>query len=141
MEWIQLYNEAKKMINNRRISLFIEAGAVAAALETKDGNIYVGVNIDSSCSLGMCAERNAMANMITHGEHSIKKIICVRKNGEVWVPCGSCREFMMELDLENKETEILVDINKMEVVKLKDLLPNWWGEKKIIEKALLNKGK
>ncbi|MDY3368015.1 MAG: cytidine deaminase [Zhenhengia yiwuensis] len=54
---------------------FIDAGGVAAALLTKGGNIYTGVCIDISCTLGMCAERNAIANMITNGESQIEKVV------------------------------------------------------------------
>lgn len=66
--WKKLYNKALKVQNNRIISPFIEAGEVSAAILTKKGNIYVGVCIDTACTLGMCAERNAIANMITNGE-------------------------------------------------------------------------
>ena len=67
--WERLYNAALQVQNPREISPFIEAGGVAAALLTKGGNIYVGVCIDTACTLGMCAERSAIANMITNGEH------------------------------------------------------------------------
>ena len=46
-------------------------------------NIYVGVCIDTVCSLGMCAERNALANMITNGENSICKVLAIAP--EWWV--------------------------------------------------------
>ena len=65
--WEELYTAARKVQNARAISPFIDAGGVAAALLTKAGNIYTGVCIDTDASLGMCAERNAMACMITHG--------------------------------------------------------------------------
>lgn len=55
--WDKLYSAARKVQNARTVSPFIDAGSVAAALITKDGNIYTGVCIDSACSLGMCAER------------------------------------------------------------------------------------
>lgn len=70
--WQALYNEAKNKLNPRTISPFIDAGGVAVALLTKGGNIYTGVCIDTSCTLGMCAERNAIANMITNGESQIE---------------------------------------------------------------------
>ena len=75
--WDQLYEEAKKRLNPRTISPFIEAGGVSAAILTDQGNIYTGVCIDTACSLGMCAERNAIANMITNGENKIVKLVCV----------------------------------------------------------------
>jgi len=55
----------------------VEAGDVSAAILTEKGNIYVGVCTDTTCSLGMCAERNAIANMITNGENDICRVIAV----------------------------------------------------------------
>jgi cytidine deaminase len=52
----ELYEIALKKINPRKISPFIEAGEVSAAILTENGNVYTGVCIDSACSLGMCAE-------------------------------------------------------------------------------------
>ena len=90
--WEKLYNEALQVQNARVISPFIEAGGVAAALLTKAGNIYVGVCIDTASTLGMCAERNAIANMITNGEHEIDKLVAIVEDGSVGSPCGACRE-------------------------------------------------
>ena len=72
--WNKLYNAAVKVQNSRTISPFIDAGGVVAAILTKQGNIYVGVCIDTASTLGMCAERNAIANMITNGENEIIKL-------------------------------------------------------------------
>lgn len=127
MKWKELYNIAKEKINPRKISPFIDAGSVAAAILTKSGNVYVGVCIDTSCTLGMCAERNAIANMITNGESEILKLVCVMKNGKVVSPCGACRELLMQLDVNSKNMEILVNIDTEEIVKLNDLIPEWWG--------------
>ena len=84
--WEKLYNEALQVQNARVISPFIEAGGVAAALLTKAGNIYVGVCIDTASTLGMCAERNAIANMITNGEHEIDKTVAIVEDGSVGSP-------------------------------------------------------
>ena len=70
---------------------------MAAAVLTKAGNIYLGVCIDTAASLGMCAERNAIANMITNGESQIDKVAAVMPDGTVGPPCCACREFMMQL--------------------------------------------
>lgn len=43
------------------------------------------------------------------------------------MPCGACREFLMQLSVKNKETEIMVDYDSRQTVKLEDLLPGWWG--------------
>ena len=126
--WKRLYDAAVKVQNGRQISPFIDAGGVAAALLTKGGNIYVGVCIDTCSGLGMCAERNAMANMLTHGESRIEKIVAVMPDGRVGSPCGACREFMMQLDGDSGEIEILLDLETEKTVKLKDLVPDWWGK-------------
>lgn len=125
--WEQLYNEAKRVQNNRTISPFIDAGGVSAAILTKSGNIYVGVCIDTACTLGMCAERNAIANMITNGESKIDKIIAIMPNGKNGAPCGACREYMMQLDKDSGDIEIMVDYKTRKTTRLKGIIPNWWG--------------
>ena len=125
--WNALLSAAKKVQNKRDVSPFIEAGGVAAAILTDKDNIYVGVCIDTSCTLGMCAERNAIANMITNGESKIKKIVAVMSNGALGMPCGACREFLMQLDRDSGDIEILKDSETYEAVKLRSLVPEWWG--------------
>ena len=124
--WDRLHIAARKVQYERKISPTIDAGAVCAALLTEKGNIYTGVCIDTACSLGMCAERNAIANMITNGESHIKKIAAVMPDGKAGMPCGACREFMMQLDECAGEIEILCDYETKGTVKLKALLPDWW---------------
>ncbi len=63
--WTELYNTAMSVIKPREVSRIIEAGGVAAAVQAKSGNIYKGVCVDTACTLGVCAERNAIFNMIT----------------------------------------------------------------------------
>lgn len=125
--WERLYEAARRVQRPRVISPFIEAGGVAAALLTKGGNIYVGVCIDTSCTLGMCAERNAVANMITNGEHEIEKLVAVMPDGSVGSPCGACREYLMQLSPDSGEIEILTDLKEHRTVRLKELVPDWWG--------------
>ena len=125
--WQELYNAARRVQKGRTISPFIEAGGVAAAILTKGGNIYVGVCIDTASTLGMCAERNAIANMITNGESRIEKVVAVMPDGRVGSPCGACREYMMQLDPNSGEIEILLDLDKRSAVKLRELIPDWWG--------------
>lgn len=125
--WKKLYNAARSVQDPRTVSPFIDAGGVAAAILTKQGNIYVGVCIDTSCSLGMCAERNAIAAMLTHGESRIDKVVAVMPDGRVGSPCGACREFMMQLDRDSGEIEILLDLETEKTIRLRELMPDWWG--------------
>ena len=131
--WEELYHAARRVQNQRIISPFIEAGGVAAAILTRQGNIYVGVCIDTACTLGMCAERNAIANMITNGESRIDKVVAVMADGSLGAPCGACREYMMQLDTDSGAIEILLDLETKKTVKLKELIPNWWGRKRFVK--------
>lgn len=125
--WNELYNAAKKVLNPRKVSSIIEAGGVSAAIEAETGKIYVGVCVDSACSLGICAERNAIFNMITNGEYKIKKIIAINSEGKVIPPCGACRELMSQLmPSDYKNIEIMLDYEKCKIVTLGDLTPEWW---------------
>lgn len=131
--WDQLYQAARRVQNGRRVSPFIDAGGVAAAILTKQGNLYVGVCIDTASTLGMCAERNAIANMITNGESQIKKVVAVMPDGKVGPPCGACREYMMQLDRDSGNIEILLDLETRKTVRLKELIPDWWGYARFAE--------
>ncbi len=125
--WEKLFRKAKEVQNSRVISPFITAGGVSAAILTKKGNIYVGVCIDTASSLGMCAERNAIANMITGGESQIDKVLAITPDGRVGAPCGACREYMMQLDKDSGSIEVLLDFDSKTTVKLDELVPQWWG--------------
>jgi cytidine deaminase len=56
--------------------------------------------------MGFCAEHSAIAAMVTHGEHIIKKIVAVDKDGMPIPPCGRCREFMNQIHEENLDAEV-----------------------------------
>ena len=131
--WDVLYEKALEVQNGRVISPFVDAGGVAAAILTKEGNIYVGVCIDTCCSLGMCAERNVIANMITNGESKIDKVVAVMGDGRVGSPCGACRELMMQLSPESSKIEILTDKETKTTVTLGELMPDWWGRARFEE--------
>ena len=128
--WTELYNSARSKLSPRTISPFIDAGGVAAAIMTAAGNIYTGVCIDTACSLGMCAERNAIANMITNGESRITHLVCVMTDEHVGFPCGVCRELMMQLDTGARQIKILTNLDTFEYVTLGSLVPHWWGDHK-----------
>ena len=128
--WDELIAAARSVQDDRVISPFIEAGGVAAAILTKAGNIYTGVCIDTASGLGMCAERNAMANMLTHGESRIDKVAAIMPDGKAGSPCGACREFMMQLAPNAGEIEILTDTETRETIRLKELIPDWWGRER-----------
>lgn len=125
--WEELYEIAMNVRKPKEISGMISAGQVSAVILTKNHNLYTGVCIDTASSLGMCAERNAIANMITNGESEITKLVCVDSKGNVGLPCGACREFLMQLNKKSKDIEILKNIDTKETILLSELIPDWWG--------------
>lgn len=125
--WKNLYDEAMKVLNPRKISEWMEAGGVAAAVESESGKIYTGVCVDSTCTLGICAERNAIFNMITQGEQRIRRVIAVNWNGKAMPPCGACRELMAQLMPDGyRDIKIMLDYEKEKVLTLGELTPEWW---------------
>lgn len=125
MTFEELYKLAFSVSNETLKTKDCEIGSVGCALESETGNVYLGKNIDMSCSLGMCAERNAISNMLTKEVKKISKIVVVHKSGKVMLPCGACREFMLQLGDLTEETELLLSLEPYKTVKIVDLLPNW----------------
>ena len=125
--WCRLYDAAKAVLNPRKISEWMEAGGVAAAVEAESGRIYTGVCVDSACTLGVCAERNAIFNMITNGESRIKRVIAIGGDGKAMPPCGACRELMAQLMPKDYQgIEIMLNTEKNEMTTLGALTPSWW---------------
>lgn len=125
--WDKLYKEAKKVQNSRRISEYITAGEVSAAIESESGKIYIGVCMDTASTLGICAERNAIFNMVTNGESKIKRVLAILPDGSCGAPCGACRELMVQLmPNDYKDIEIMLDYNLKKTTTLDKLTPEWW---------------
>lgn len=135
--WNTLYDMAKAEYHPEDVSPFIYAHHVVCALEAENGDIFTGFCIEG-CSgvMNLCAERVAALNMyVNSGQTVIKRIIAFRdkapdKNDSdaSGMPCGACREFLMQLSSKNAETQIMLDFKSRETIKLKELIPNWWGE-------------
>lgn len=125
--WEDLYKAAKNVQNPREVSERIYAGGVAAVIEASSGKIYTGVCVDTSCTLGICAERNAIFNMITNGDNEVKRVLAIMSDGKTVAPCGACRELMTQLMPKSyQHVEIMLDYKKEKVVTLGELTPEWW---------------
>lgn len=125
--WNELYRAAKAVQNERKISEYVYAGGVAAAIQSSSGKIYTGVCIDTCSTLGICAERNAIFNMITNGEQEIKKVLAIMPDGRSGAPCGACRELMVQLMPDHyRDIEILLDLETEKIITLGELTPEWW---------------
>ena len=125
--WEEMYEAAKKVQNGRKISDYVEAGEVAAAIYSESGKIYTGVCIDTCSTLGICAERNAIFNMITNGENAFSRVVAIMPDGKSGAPCGACRELMVQLMPHTyRDVEILLDYENEKVVTLGELTPELW---------------
>jgi len=73
--------------------------SVGAALRTKWGNIYTGVNVENAAYPNtMCAERAAVFKAVAEGEREFEAIAVVTENGGS--PCGGCRQVLAEFSLD-----------------------------------------
>lgn len=125
--WYKMRDAAAAVLKEKRISEYVTCGEVAAAICTKQGNIYTGVCIDTCSTLGICAERNAIFNMITNGEYEIDKVLCIMPDGSNGAPCGACRELMVQIMAGNySDIEIMLDFETERTVKLGEITPEWW---------------
>ena len=125
--WNEMYEAAKAVLNERRISEYVTCGEVSAAICSKSGKIYTGICIDTCSTLGICAERNAIFNMITNGEQEIDKVLCILSDGSNGAPCGACRELMVQLMAGNYyDIEIMLDYSTGKTIKLGEITPEWW---------------
>ena len=126
-KWAELYSAAKAVQNDREISNRVWAGGVAAAIESESGKIFVGVCVDTCSSLGICAERNAIFNMLTNGEDKIKRVLAIMPDRKTGAPCGACRELMTQLTPGNyQDIQIMLDYDTGRIVTLGELTPEWW---------------
>lgn len=97
---------------------------VAAAILTRSGRVFLGVNVENaSYGLTICAERSAIASMITAGEREPAAIAVITDLDKPIPPCGACRQVIAEF---NPETTIIMHSTKTgkTIIKnLKELFP------------------
>jgi cytidine deaminase len=117
-----LFNAAK-IARERAMAAFSDF-KVGAALETTDGRIITGCNIENSTyGLTMCAERVALFKAVSEGYHSFARIAVVADTTQPTSPCGACRQILWEF-AGNIEV-ILADLENVKTTHmLKDLLPH-----------------
>lgn len=96
--------------------------AVGAALLTRSGKIFTGVNVEnSSYPLTLCAERSAVVKAVSEGERDFVAIAVATEDGGS--PCGACRQVLAEFGLDllvlmvNAQGDVILETN------LSQLLP------------------
>jgi len=91
---IDLANEAR-----RRAYVPYSNYPVGAALRTKTGRLFTGVNVENAAyPTTICAERVAVFKAVSEGEREFEVIAVVTNNGGS--PCGSCRQVLAEFGLD-----------------------------------------
>ncbi|MFZ1701620.1 MAG: cytidine deaminase [Pyrinomonadaceae bacterium] len=102
---------------------------VGSALETEDGEIIAGCNVESaSYGLTVCAERVAIWKAISLGKHKIKKIAVVADTEDLTPPCGVCRQIIWEFG--GNIPVVFANLHgKVETVEMKELLPRAFDTK------------
>lgn len=104
---------------------------VGAALQTDDGTIITGCNIESSSyGLTICAERVAITKAYSQGYRSFTAIAIVTHNGSP--PCGACRQYIAEL-CGNIDMYICSDTKCVAINKAYDMLPNMFNAQNLIK--------
>jgi cytidine deaminase len=96
---------------------------VGAALETGDGKIITGCNVENATyGLTICAERVAVFKAVSEGYHTFRRIAVVADTQEPTPPCGACRQILWEFggDLEVILGNLQAEKGRYQ---LKDLLP------------------
>ena len=120
--------DAAKAVRENAYAPFSEF-RVGAALETDDGEVITGCNVESaSYGLTVCAERVAIWKAISQGKRKIKHIAVVADTEELTPPCGVCRQIIWEFG--GDIPVILSNLKgKTEIVQMKDLLPRAFDTK------------
>ena len=94
---------------------------VGAAVETRDGKVFEGVNVENAAyPLGVCAEKSALVKAVSEG-YRPGDFAAI---GITASPCGGCRQWLYEFKLE--EVTFLNSEGELVTYSAADLLPDTW---------------
>jgi len=97
---------------------------VSSAILCSDGKVYLGVNVEnSSLGLTICAERAAIASMITNGCRKPLIVVIVADTDKPIPPCGACRQVIAEFNHDAVVVMYSVKSRELLVKPLSELLP------------------
>ena len=124
---IDLANEAR-----RRAYVPYSHYPVGAALRTKSGKLFTGVNVENAAyPQTMCAERVAIFKAVSEGETEFEVIAIATDNGGS--PCGGCRQVMAEFGLD---TLVILADGKEKITletTVRELLPGAFTPDKLVK--------
>jgi cytidine deaminase len=101
---------------------------VGAAVETRDGKVFTGCNVESaSYGLTVCAERVAIWKAVSEGERSFCRLVVVTDSDSLTPPCGACLQTIWEFCKD--ATITLANLRgQREELHIRDLLPRAFDE-------------
>ncbi len=106
--------------------------AVGAAVRGEDGRIWAGCNIENiSFGLTICAERVAMAKMVSEGCRRLEKVVVVTTDGSP--PCGACLQAIREFSRNPAQVTLFLvgDSGLVHVCTLAELLPHSFASREV----------
>ncbi len=119
-EWNQLYEQAQE-----KLYLLNDIHSEIAVLLTEQNHLYLGIGIKNK----VCPMESALANMYLNQEKKVSKILILNKKSKPVLPCGKCRDLLIELGQE--QAEILFDIGSLKTMTMKELNPYYKKEERI----------
>ena len=122
----QLIESAKNAAISFQASPTCHVGSMGAAVLGEDGCTYTGCCIDAACGIGFCAEHAAVAAMLLKRCSRVMAVVAISSEGKIMAPCGRCRELLLQINPDNRLTEVLLSEGKTRV--LGELLPLHWIE-------------
>ncbi|MCI8348726.1 MAG: cytidine deaminase [Firmicutes bacterium] len=121
MMYKELYEKAKEVLP-RAYAPFSKF-KVGAALLSKDGEVFTGVNVENSSFGGtICAERTAFVKAVSEGVYEFEAIAVVSSDGQAW-PCGICRQFMKEFCDDDFKIITGDNADELSVYTMDEILP------------------
>jgi cytidine deaminase len=97
---------------------------VGSALRTTNGKIYSGCNVEnSSYGLTICAERNAIFQMVSQGEQEIEEILILGDTEEFLPPCGACRQVIVEFSKKDTPVYMVNRNGQCKKVTVEEIMP------------------
>lgn len=100
---------------------------VGAAVLTSEGDVFTGCNVENaSFGLTICAERNALFQMASHGQRQIKTLVIYTATGTPSSPCGACRQVANEFGPQARVICVCDGPDRIDTT-LDQLLPNAFG--------------
>jgi cytidine deaminase len=96
---------------------------VGAALQTADGTIVTGCNIENATyGLTLCAERVAMFKALSEGHRRFTRVAVVADTAQPTPPCGACRQILWEFG-GNLDVVLANLTEATGTFRMQDLLP------------------